>query len=43
MKRYISVLEVYKVDSVFRRNEMKYLEISPRIDSKTTESFSKRF
>jgi len=42
MDKYFSVLERYKVDSVFRRNEMRYLENSPRINSKVTESFSKR-
>lgn len=43
MKKYNTVLERYKVDSVFRRNEMKYLESTPRINSKATESFSNRF
>jgi len=43
MKKYITLLERLKVDSVFRRNEMRYLESLPRIDSKATGSFSKRF
>ena len=44
MKKYITLLERLKIDSVFRRNEMRYLvESTPRIDSKATESFSMRF